>query len=184
MKKFNCILSIFSIGGIIISVIALLKFYDYTLCKLSENFFIAIFTGCIFAIPNGLLIVNEDIKLVRSEQTELLFILNTYFESIYIEDYSNYDSAHIENIRSNIVKSYKLLAKELSENYLRKKERKKIEELMNKIYDISSIILDLNKKYKKISRKNFNNDVKHICELRDSCIELIQIIQEKNYKNN
>lgn len=184
MKKSNCILSICVIGGIIGSIIILLIFYGYSLCRLSEDFFGAVFTGCLFAVPSGLLILCEDIKRVRNEQAALLSELDDYFKSIYIKDYDDYKPEEMENVRFNIVEIYKLLGRELDENHLRKKEKEKIEELFSKIYDFSCIMRDLNNKYKKISKENFDEDVEHICELKDSCIRIIEVIQEKNYNDN
>ncbi|MBD5511787.1 MAG: hypothetical protein HDR08_11145 [Lachnospiraceae bacterium] len=181
MKKSNCILGICVIGGILGSVIILLVAFDYSPCRLFEDFLGAVFTGCLFAVPSGLLIVNEDIKRIRNEQAVLLSDLSDYFKNVFIKGYGDYNPEVIEGIRSNIVEIYKLIGRELNENYLKKKEKRKVEELLNKIFDFSCIILDLNKKYKKISKENFDKDVEHIYELKDSCCKLIQEVQENKY---
>lgn len=181
MKKSNCILCICVTGSIAGSIVVLLAIYNYSLCTLIEEFFCAVFTGCLFAVPSGLLIVIEDIKQIRNEKMVLLSDLNTYLEGIAFKGYSEYDPEEVENIRFHLVEIYKLLGRELDENYLRKKEKQKIEELLNIVFDISCIIVELNEKYEKISQQNFNDDIKHVYELKESCCKVIQEIEENDY---
>lgn len=180
MKKGNCKLSIGIVLGIVVSIAVLLVDYNYTLCGLIEEAMLAIFTGCLFAVPNGVLIVYEDIKRVREEQTELLSDLDVYFKDISIREKDNYNPEVIEKNRQKIVKLNKLLGKRLDINYLKKKEKEEIRKLFDEIYSFSISILELNEKYHRMSNNDFNNEVRRINGIMDSCINLIQEIQEQN----
>lgn len=173
-QKWNMI--IIAVVGFIISVGVLLVIYDYNPCDLFEDLLMTICTGFVIAIPSGCFIIKGELKRVRNEQAELLSDLDTMFKSISFSDYDNYNPSDTERARTFIVKLYYSLGKEITDNYLRKKEQ--IEKLLDEIHCFSISIINLNKNYKKITKEQFCKDVENICAKRDLCCELIKGIQE------
>lgn len=173
-QKWNMI--IIAVFGFITSVGVLLVVYDYNPCDLFKEFLVAICTGFVIAIPSGYFIIKGELKRVRDEQAELLSDLDTMFKSISFSDYNNYNPNDTERTRTFIVKLYYSLGKEITDNYLSKKEQ--IEKLLDEIHCFSISIINLNKEYKKITKEQFCKEVEHICAKRDLCCKLIKGIQE------
>lgn len=177
MKRSELILIVCGAVGIVVSAASLILFYDYSLCCLFEDFLVAVFTGCLFAFPSGLLVINSEVKRVRKEQTKLLADLEVQFSNISIKDSNNYIPEYMEEIRGNIVNLYKLLCAEITENYL--KEGEEIRVLLDKILDFSHTVINLNIEHKKIDKEKFDSEMQRICEIKDSCLKGIKEIQEK-----
>lgn len=152
MKRSELKLIVCGAVGIVVSVVLLMLVYDYSLCRLFEDFLVAVFTGCCFAFPSGLLIINGEVKRVRKKQTKLLADLEVQFNSICIIDSNNYIPERMEEIRV----------------------------LLDKILDFSHAVAALNREYEKIDKDKLDSEMQRICEIKDSCLKGIKEIQEKS----
>ena len=116
MSKNRLALMILTASGVVVSF-GLLKFaYQKSLCSLLEDLLLSIMTGCLIAIPSGILLFVDEYKKLKIKKNKLIANISDTIASIEISDLANCHPALNEIRRRQLVKYYHELVQDYTEN--------------------------------------------------------------------
>ena len=131
MKKDYLYLTVLIIVGIITSGLITILAFKTSFSELLYELFIAVFTGCIFAVPSGIIILCENISqnrkafmgiLGRLEKTVDYFTSNAFTVNnvyLFLQDIVDIDNILSEIMRTNqFMSNQKKRLKNYGRNYL------------------------------------------------------------------
>lgn len=177
MKKSRVILvAIFSFALIFSFCILLFSFgYDKNICDLIKEVLLSIFTGCVFVLPSGLIVLYYEYQRLMSKKRELLSKLSKLINRLDI------DSSSIFNDRFEIYELH-IQVEKLKNNYLFKSndEWKELSDALFRLHRqicvyYDSFIIDSNSQNSKANKKELQ-----LCIM--SCEKIIDCIYEEKLK--
>lgn len=181
MNKHRLVLILIAAIGTVTSFVLLRFVYRIDYCLLLHDFLIAVFTGCIIAIPSCCIVIIEERRNSVRNLNKLVNRLSVLLKrTVFNEkDYNCYVSQDNERIKQEIVNIHHQISYNLYENYSFNKIV--INNLLNELFDFSYNIALLHAYYeagRKPPRKNYKKCIMTINQHKQKCIDIIADMQK------
>jgi len=179
MKKNRIILSSLIIFGAVLCFVLLRCLFNVEVANLVEETLIAALTGCIFAIPSGIVVLFAEYKTHKLFQGKLLSDLYSAFNDFNMGDFSSYSTVYIAAKKDHIHRLYDSLLKNNIEHLGVNTNR--VSELLRSIFDFCLLVSDFNEKFLKqkiATPDEFGRCVDKIVCAKTTCVEIIESLQK------
>lgn len=175
MSKYNRVVSLILVGSLVISFLILLFVFQYNedFCSLLKETSIAIFTGCIFAVPTGIVVLFFEQKKVRNKKNKIISSIYLEFGKVSFSG-NQFSLEKLKNHNDQIRLLYEDLSVFLYDNCFN--NWKKVNELKDNMFDYSlytSLLIEL---YNSTSKDTVDKWCDRIQSKQQECIDIINEI--------
>lgn len=116
MSKNRRALVVLTTVGVVASFCFLLFVYHESFCSLFKEFLTATMTGCLVAIPSGVVLLIEENKKLKIKRNQLIANIEETVNCITISDFTHYSADENEIYRKELVRYYHELVQDYNEN--------------------------------------------------------------------
>lgn len=178
MSKYNKIISVILIVALISSFFVLLFVFGYSkkFCGLLEETIVTIFTGCVFAIPTGLVVLFFEHNKVIKKKSRIVFSISQELNNFSEINNEQFSLEKLKKHNEQIILLYEDLNGFLYSNHFN--DWKKVSKLKDNIFEYSLDISCLMNFYNSTNDTTINSWLDKIKTKGEECLEIIKEISK------